>query len=693
MVPGSGRLVDGPPRLAPADTLPHPHVEVITRSGGEGQAPRPPWYRARRLKVFLSVFLLVLMTGLVWDFVRPAQYRATATLLTERPPVDRNGLIEPGPDIQHVTIQGHLLFAPELLSNTLKRVGRETGLTVATTDELARMFKVTSVPDTNLVELGAIGTEPDQLAPLVNAWLAGYLDLRQRELEEEIGATLDALREEREALGATIRAKTETLELFRSENDIVTLERDGNEALSRLRALQQDLNRARDEAVEAEARLAAVEAAVARGDPVVPSSEQGLLDELEARASELRAKRIEMDQRFLPLFLENHPEHRVVPAQLEALEAQIQQKLAYGRELVLVQSRQEVEQAGRRVAVLERALARQKEIAADFTTGFARYQAMQTDLKGLQGMHQDLGARIAELEAKGLERYPPVEVIEAARPPTLPFYPHYWRDALWVLLAAAMSALVAVWLTDFLTRRPGGEEGPFPVTGVRVYAGGQTAAVGGAAPGLALPEQGLAAAISSPAPANLLGARPRELIPAEVEALWDLAEPISRQLMALLLSGLSPEECAVLKPDNFDLEDGLVRAPEPSSREIALAPGVRELFARSDPLPLWAGADYRQTPAELSRRIGLLAHDAGLSQPGEVSAETLRHSYLAFLVRQGARLTELERRAGAMSATELGSYAGLAPAGQAKPLADVETVYPTLKNPTHRDFSAFGFRH
>jgi len=37
------------------------------------------------------VFFLVLAPGLAWDFLRPAQYRAKATLLTEQPPVDVRG--------------------------------------------------------------------------------------------------------------------------------------------------------------------------------------------------------------------------------------------------------------------------------------------------------------------------------------------------------------------------------------------------------------------------------------------------------------------------------------------------------------------------------------------------------------------------------------------------------------------------
>ena len=62
----------------------------------------------------------------------------------------------------------------------------------------------------------------------------------------------------------------------------------------------------------------------------------------------------------------------------------------------------------------------------------------------------------------------------------------------------------------------------------------------------------------------------------------------------------------------------------------------------------------------------------------DVTADTLRHSYIAHLVRIGARLTELERICGALSAAQLRRYASLAPSGPAKPISEIDLVYPVL---------------
>lgn len=674
--------IDSPRPDGPGGYFPQPHVEVVTRSAAERPA-RQPWHGAHRMRVFLAVFLVVLLPGLAWDFLRPAQYRATAALLTVATPVP--GGTAGGSGAQHLAVQGRVLLGQELLEDTLRRAGPQASAGIGGADGLRSMLEVSSLPDTNLVELRATGGEPEQLAAIVSAWIDAYLDLRRRTVEREVGGAQAALREEYEALGATIAAKREALERFRAENDIVTLERDGNDALARLRTLTADLGRASDEAVEAEARLGAIEAAIALGDPVVPQSEQGALAELEKRASELRARLIELRKRFTPLYLENEPNSKVIPAQLEALEAEIAEKEAQGRKVVVAHAQQEIAQARRRVVVLDAELATQKERAARFTSGFAQYEALQNDLAQLQEKQREAESRLVETQAKGLERYPAVEVVEAAHPPAAPFHPRYWRDALWVLLGAAGAALAAVILLEFLTRRPRGEEEPMPVTGVRVFAGGDPRLREGFGSLPAL-QPGAGAAIPASTTPSLPGALPRELIPAEVGALWHLADPLSRQLMALLLSGLTLEECAALEAGRFDRAAGTVQPPGNAPRTVPLATQVQDLFTACVPLPLWADADIHQTPQELSARIGLLAHDAGLSQPAEVTAEALRHSYIAYLVRQGARLTELPRLVGDMPASALTRYAAYyAPAGPAKALSEVETLYPALKNPKQRD--------
>lgn len=119
---------------------------------------------------------------------------------------------------------------------------------------------------------------------------------------------------------------------------------------------------------------------------------------------------------------------------------------------------------------------------------------------------------------------------------------------------------------------------------------------------------------------------------------------------------------------------------ETTAAWLRLAEPLRALFANVEPLPAWYGGDGAPAIAfaELLHRIGLLAIDAGIAHAAEVDAETLRQTYLIYLVRQGARLTELEQIAGPMAAAELQRYAAYAPGGGSRPLAQLDLCYPAL---------------
>ena len=652
-----------------------PHIEVVTQAQGDLSGPGGS---PHRLWIFIVVFLLVLIPGAAWDFLRPPEYKASATVLTAVSRKVGQGMDTEVADLQHVAVQRQLLLGNELLLQTLELARERLPIDLENVDLLRTMLSVRPEADTNLVELSATGSDPAQLAALVNAWIDAYQGLRQAQIEHDVGDTRSKLTEEHQRLGDKIAEQRHALEAFRAEHDIVSLESDGNVAMARLAGLNESLNVAEEAAVEAEARLAAIRAAVAAGEPVVPAEERANLESMEEAVALLRAKLAALQKRYTSMYLENEPTVREIPIQIQSLEAQIEEKMDYGRRLVVGQARRELEQANQRVVTLRAQLQAQKSVATGFTDAFAEYQALKLDLERLELLYSEKQAVMVELDTMGQEKYPQVEVVEAAFPPGMPVRPRYWQDLLWVVLAAAGSALLAVLLVEFLTRSRTSAPGQLPVTGVRVFGGTGTPAIGR---GAASQSPALETAPATPEIAHdqrlyLAEARPRELISAEIDALWSLSDPSCRQFMALLLSGLTVEECRGLDSRAFDLEQGLVHVPGDVPRDVPLAPRLIELFGAYQSVPLWDSRVAHASVDELANRIGLLAHDAGLSQPDQVNPAALRHTYIAYLVRQGARLTELSRQLGPVLSADLGRYSALAPAGQAKPLSDVDIFYP-----------------
>jgi site-specific recombinase XerD len=84
------------------------------------------------------------------------------------------------------------------------------------------------------------------------------------------------------------------------------------------------------------------------------------------------------------------------------------------------------------------------------------------------------------------------------------------------------------------------------------------------------------------------------------------------------------------------------------------------------------------TAQELATGLLVAAHDAGIADARDVTPAALRHTYIAFLVRQGARFADITRRVGSLDADQLAEYSVLAPAGVRVEADAVQTVFPAL---------------
>ena len=658
-----------------------PQIEVITRPEPE-QAPARPKRSLSSLLVWpLAAFALVVVPASLWNFTRPPVYRAAATVLTAVPE-SRSGNFsdDDAPDPQHVAIQRQLLLGRELLASTLERVkGTDAAPQLAdppllTPDDLRPLLSVDAVPSTNLVEMSATGGKPALLAALVNEWLAAYETLRQREVQSQVGDRLVNLQTEAKSLDDKIRQKRAALEQFRADHDIVTLERDSNQALNRLNTIQQSLAKAEEESITARAAFKAMQAAVANGQAVAPKDQAASLAQLEQKAAELRVQVAQLKERYTEMFIDNDPNKRTLKEQLAVLEARMEELKRQGIRDALKEASQAVDAATDQVLTLQRELSAQKVTASRFSTSFVEYQDLTSDLESLEKLQRETEEQRLALEAKAAAGYPQIEVIEPAYAPRDPIRPHYLRDLGLTLLAGAAVGLSTLLTLLWLDAKAHARRAPAPVTGVRIW--GQEPPRG--EPQTPLPRAGDAPTPIEPPVGKLSDASLRQLMGGEVEALWELADDAERQVIGLLLSGLRPNEIAGLAPDDFDLDACSVRVKnDAGERVIVLANALCQLFAEADPLPAWAGSGSEHLQ-EVLQRIPLLAMDAGVAHAQEVDAEALRHTYLVYLVRQGARLTELHRIAGPMGAAEVQRYAPYSPSGASRPLEQLTLAYPVL---------------
>ncbi|GAB4353551.1 MAG: hypothetical protein Kow0060_04090 [Methylohalobius crimeensis] len=663
-----------------ADPLEEPRnrIQVERLIGPEhSQRPAPtplPWYRSRRLQIFAIATSLVLLIGLAVVFLRPPIYRASASLLTTSPPAaDHTETIV---DPQHVAIQQVLLTGQPLLVETRERLEWEGFLSSLELDpeDLKNMLAVHPTPDTNLVELRAEGPKRDLLAPLVNTWIDVYMATRAREIQATTGATLVALNEQLTALDEKIAAKRRELETFRQRYDIASLERSENDVLARLRGLNETMNQVSEEAVKAKARLEAIREAIAADKPVVPDSEERVLATLVSRAQALREELTALKQRFTPDYIRLNPAYSKVPEQLREVEEKIRRLVGEGQQVVLTQAEQAYASARQAVAETRRQLDEHKQLASEFSTRFAQHETLIKELEQMEARQREFQDRITQLEVKQSAKYPPVEVVERAYRPKNPIRPHYWRDAGWVTAASVGFGLLAVWLAEYLTRQETdsangtGGETRLTLAGVHVYAKPETSNL------LNRVVQDQAILEEASPPPQLETPFPRELSRNELESLLANADLRTRQSIALLLSGLTPDETLRLNATHLDLSQDKLFPPPPHRRALSLAPRLKTWLAASGGAPLVPAAEE-----ELAKLIYLAAVEAGLRGGETITPEAIRHTYLLYIVRQGLKLAELENIAGPMPLTELSAYGRLAPPEATHSLDEIQQIHPCLR--------------
>lgn len=649
-----------------------PHVDLIQGSPMqiEGPTGRPRW---RRWKIFFAVLLLSTAIGLAIVYGRSPVYRATASVLTVKPKaVDRRS---EEADIEHVAIQGRLLLGEDLLGRLSQRLEETGDGDIAGLEQLRGMLSVVPVPETNLLELRAEGAIPEQLQRTVNNWAESYEGFRAEEIEAATGRTSAEIEDQQAQLQIKISEARAELAEFRQAHDIVSLERDENRSLATLKGLNNSLNKAHENLVEARARLLAVDAAIAKGETVIPSEQKTDIARMKLDVERARAQVADLKQKYTQRYIDRDPALKALPGMLIEMERELARALRLGQETVHDEAKQNLATAEATVETLEQQLVAHQQQVQTFTERFKEFQALEENLAGLELLSSENQARLAQIQVQNLKKFPPIQVVEWARVPDRPIYPDYERDLMLALASALGLALFVTWLVEYLGERSRPTATP-PYMGVRIYQGDRPEALvstqTGEQPALAQET------VDRPAPPAQLPKLPRELATTEVEALIAASDPLAGGYAALLLSGVSPYELPLLHAACFDKVGQLVEVPGASRREIVveadtwqrLLPVLDELGESRMAMPLM----------ELDQRLTDIAYKAHLADPGTVNALSLWHSYVVYLVRQGIDASSLTRRVGAITSDLHGALMNFSPSGGNRALSSIEFTHPALRS-------------
>jgi succinoglycan biosynthesis transport protein ExoP len=640
----------------------------------------------RRVIVFFSVFLLCALTSLAYTFMRPAIYLADARLqVTPAAKLAKGDAALPD-NTPAVLVELQVLSSRPLLEKVVERLAITGEAIQGTTDPVAsvqEMLKITRVEGTNVIHIQATGAQKQLLPRMINTLIEVYGEQQALAGQSTTQTELKDAREEMRAIESRVSDMKKSVEAFRVRSNIVSAERDENRTLSRLKGLGTSLSAATDREAIAEGKVQALEQATNEGKRAPKSKDNPTVANIEQRLSQAREEWRALERQFTPQYLDMDPGARALRTRIANLEQQLEGERGKSQENALAEAREELASAKAASRRLQQQLAEDKQSVQTFSRQFGEYQAMQEELRGLDQMRMVARQRLLGLEASQVARKPRTQVLELAAVPEAAWRPLYWRDAGISLAGSLLLGLLAVWFVEFFNRAepvPAGPQMvviPQPWPAMTQHAMPQ---LGATAAGAALPLGTQAPLLSAPTA--------RELTDSEVRRLLASAAPEHQLLLVCLLCGMTSAEVVASKAALVDTQAKALTIPGERGQALALEGPLLHLVARaallSGETPLFERAPGEPMTLEDVRSVVTSsALDANLSDAQEVVPETLRHTYIAFLVRQGLRFSELRRVVGLIPSDTMNALSLIAPGSTRVALDAVDRLLPAVRELAH----------
>jgi uncharacterized protein involved in exopolysaccharide biosynthesis len=637
----------------------------------------------RRIIVFCAVFLVSAIASLTYTFMRPAIYLASARLQVT-PAAKMPRAEAPAADsTPAVLVELQILNSRPLLEKVVARLAEQGDLSSIHSDPVLAvqdMLKVTRVEGTNVIQIEAKGPEKTLLPRLVNGLIETYREQQAAAGKSSTMTELSEAREEARVIESRVAEKKQAMEVFRLQSNIVSAERGENRTLSRLTGLGNSLNAAEDREAIAAGKVHALEQALREGKRGPLAKDNPTVAGLENRLSQLREEWRSLERQFTPQYLDMDPHARALRTRISNLEQQLDSERGKSQQDALGAAKDELASAQATVRRVQQQMAGDKQSVQNFTRRMAEFQTMQEEMRGLEQMRLAARQRLLGLEASEMGRKPRIQVLETAVLPETAWRPDYWRDAGFSLLASLVLGFLAVWFVEFFDRSEPVPAGPstviIPQPWVTVTPM-STAQLG---------VEAAAPALTSATQAPLLSApRFRELNDDELRRLLSNAAPENLPLLVFLLSGLTSAALMALRVAHVDTEMHRLTVPGEPDYVLPLDGPLRKLTARCTGLSgetvLFPSAIGKAlTEEDVHSVVAFSAHDANLKDAHEIKPESLRHTYLAFLVRQGLRFSELNRVVGRVSTDTLNVLAGLSPQSNRVGLEEIDRILPAVRD-------------
>lgn len=629
-----------------------------------------------RWMVLLGAFFVVLVIGMIYVWSRPALFQSKAILHFSY--VSAKGGESETIPLEQISLNQERLTSFRVLQKVSEQLLLINNIAL-TAEQLSQMVSTFAQTTSRTINLVAIGEEPNVLEPVISIWLDTYLNQLNAENGINKGEDLDLIAEKLASLEIKINQQREELAAFSEANNIISLERDENRILNKIKSLGRAIDDADAKKAEAKASLLEINNAIAKGQVLTRPDDKVALDQAKNQIAGLKSTLAELAEQFTPEYMALDPKIVAMQRNLDKLVPQLQEQIADSQQAYLNDSERKLAEAETNALQLSQQLQELSVQAHDFNQKLDQYKSLDESLKQLQNQAQGLKNQLVEEEVEQ-PFLAKINIVEPPFHPEFPIGPDYIQDSMIVAGAALGSGLFALLIFSFIVRQK--QQPQATVTNYTLMPNHpnrkglshhnmeqeQTFALDSQRIAEPLQLQNNSASAANVAQLRLLSER-------ECVLLFDAANQQGRLAIGMILSGVAPDELSFINRDMFD--------------EYFLYLNITGRFARSVKLPsalsteidrlaleqgdsLWAET---MAQSDFNHLLVNAGHDADIAFAEQLSLAVLRHTYITNLVVQGCKINDLEKIAGYISAGELGQYRAVKRQGQALTLAQINTIF------------------
>lgn len=642
------------------------NVEVISPQFGGDNSDQRVAEEAKKLQkhkwlVLSMTFLVVLVVALIWVWSRPPIYQSQAILhfsYASQLSDEQSSVSE-----EQITLNSKRLTSYRILEELSAQLAQEYSLELSP-EALSTMLSTEPQLSSRIINLYATDGNSNLLQPVVEQWLTLYLAKLAEETIDNTEEDILLGQQKLVALEEKIIEQRAFVEQFSEENNIISMERDENRTLAKIKSLGGALDEAENRQAEATATLASVRESIANGEQITHPQDKTRLDSLRSSIRDSEGILKQLALRYTEEYMKLDPDVVNRKRNLETLKQRLIEVSAESQQNFLEDLQRTVAASRGKQQQLELELDQLGKEAQEFNQKLQEYGRQARSLRQLEEQAQALKDQLVETEVqKPFEAK--ISILEEPFAPTFPISPHYWRDTGIAVAVATLASLFALLIFSFINRQkqPAATMTSYTV----VPPSGLT--LGQQAEHQALEQQRMAMLGQQASPLQLEQAGnsntntsssnngPQRLLnEGECQSLYKVANREGKVALAMILSGVSPEEllsirCQNVEQDQVKIEGDFARTLELSEECAEILRALTVNKSAED--PLWAA---RLDAAQFDQMMINMAHDAGLAYPEQFSLAALRHTYLTYLVSQGARLNDLEQVAGYVSPGELSLY-------------------------------------